>query len=100
MAGKKRGSNREIGEDTNRANESENNCRYSNVIVLDVSELVSHDSLELLVIHDGQQTGGGCNDGILGVSPGRKGVWCWVLDDVNLGHGHALANREVLDNAP
>ena len=61
---------------------------------------MSHDALELIVIHDVHQPSSGSDNSILWVATSCERIWGWVIDDVDLGHWHALGDAQVLDDVP
>ena len=88
-----------VGEEPHGDDKPEDDHRQTDVVVLHVSELVGHDALEFRVVHDLEEAGGRRDDRVLRVAPGREGVRCRILDDVDLRHRGAGRDGEVLDDA-
>ena len=63
-----------------------------------MSELVGHDTLELLAIHLLEQAAGDRDRGVLRVATRRERVLARVLDDVGGGHRDVGGDRQLPDD--
>ena len=65
-----------------------------------MTHLVCHHCLELTFVHDLQQSSRRTDDGVLRVATRRKGIGCWVVNDVDFWHRHASSDRQILNYSP
>ena len=63
--------------------------------MLDVRKFVCEDTFELLVVQAAQDTLGGSNGSVVGVTPGCEGVRRRLGDDVNARHWQASPSRKA-----
>ncbi len=90
---------RQVHEHGERAGDGGGDRTDEDVAVAHVRQLVGDHALELLLVHDLEQTLGGGDGGVAGIAAGGEGVGRRVGDDVDLRHGEVLALGQLSDDA-
>src|SRR5918996_3263902 len=87
-----------VAQKNNHTDESYRECHYERVAILDVRQLVSDHTLELVARELSEKSGGDGDGGVLGIAAGGERVGGRVVDDVDPRLGDAGRNAESFDD--